>query len=334
MKKTFTIGTASIEPGGMGFGKLLCEPLADSAEAYISLIVIHGSREGPVLWLGSTIHGREIPGIEVIRRVAREKVDPQQLRGTLVCAMPLNPYGFRMQQHVVPQDGGNVNAKFPGNASGTLSERLAHVIWTEGVMRCDYVIDLHANEPGGMEFLCVTTCEDKEIERRTIEMAEAFGFPCVRITREMWNYDHSLIGWAMDAGKPAILPEPLAQGILEESSIQAAERGILNVMKYIGMVDGQVEHQASLRVDGGHYLFVNLQAQKSGLAEYWVEGGDKVEEGQTLAMVRDPWGNELQRIVSPTGGFVRSVSPFSIVNAGQVVVTLLEPHERRELWGF
>jgi predicted deacylase len=333
MRTTLSIGSASAEPASVAYGKLLCEPFPDGGEAFIALTLVNGAEDGPILWIGSTIHGREIPGIEVIRRVTREVVDPNELRGALVCAMPLNPYGFQMQQHAVPQDGGNVNARFPGDPDGTLSDRLAFVIRAQGMACCDYVIDFHANEPGGIEFACATPCADKDVLRRTLEMAEAFGFPLVRIPREMWDYDRSLIACAQDAGKPAILAEPLSQGILESQSIEAALRGVMNVMKHAGMIDGEVLPQTDIKVAGGHFLIVNARTRKSGLADYLVDGGDWVETGQTLAVVRDPWGNELDRVVSPTRACVRSTAPVSIVNAGQVLVPLLEPHDRLEVWG-
>jgi predicted deacylase len=334
MKSPFTIGTATAQPGQVAFGKLVCESPPDAGEIFIALTVVNGAQDGPVLWVGSTIHGREIPGIEIIRRIMRERVEARELRGALVGAMPLNPYGFQMVQHTVPQDGGNVNARFPGRPDGSLSDRLAHLIRTQGLARCDYVIDFHANEPDGIEFMCATPCADAAVQRRTVEMAEAFGFPLVQITRDMWDYDRSLIACAQDMGRPAILPEPLAQGILDSGSIEAGARGVLNVMKYLGMIEGEIEIQLDLRLRGGHYRFVNMVTLRSGLAEYLVTGGDWMESGQTIAVVRDPWGNELDRVVCPTRACVRSVAPFSIVNAGQIVATLLEPHDRAVLWGL
>jgi predicted deacylase len=333
MRTTLSIGSASGGPASVAYGKILCEPFPDGGEAFIALTLVNGAEDGPILWIGSTIHGREIPGIEVIRQLTREVVNPNELRGALVCAMPLNPYGFQMQQHVVPQDGGNINARFPGDPEGTLSDRLAYVIRTQGVAHCDYVIDFHANEPGGIEFACATPCADKEVQRRSVEVAEAFGFPVVRIPREMWDYDRSLIACAQDAGKPAILPEPLCQGVLDSNSIKSAVRGVMNVMVHVGMVNGEVQPQTGIKVRGGHFVIVNARTRKSGLADYLVDGGDWVEAGQALAIVRDPWGNELDRVVSPTRACVRSTAPVSIVNAGQVLVPLMEPHDRSELWG-
>jgi len=334
MKTTLTAGTASAEPGSLALGKLICEPLADAAEIFIALVVVNGAHTGPTLWIGSTIHGREIPGIEVCRRIAHEIINPAELHGAIICAMPLNPYGFRSQHHTIPQDGGNVNAQFPGDPQGTLSERTAYTIWTQGIPLCDYVIDFHANEPDGMEFMCATPCANKDVQARTVEMAEAFGFPLAQIRRDEWAYDRSLVAWAQDAGKPAILPEPLCQGALAEASVDASVRGVLNVMKWIGMIDGQIEPQTEIRVRGGHFRFVNVRTRKSGLAEYSVNGGDWVEEDQPISVVRDPWGNELDRVLCPTCGYVRSILPSSIVNAGQIIGTLLKPHERQELWGM
>jgi len=328
------IGDIKARPGELKYGKLQCEPLPDAAETFIPLTVLNGVEEGPVLWIGATMHGCEIPGIEVIRRLTREVLDPQNLRGAIIGAAPLNPYGFRLRQHIVPQDGGNINAKFPGDPEGTISERIAHILYTEALPQCDYVIDFHANVWGGTEFMCATLCEDRDVLRRTLEMAEAFGFPLVQITRDMWNYDKSLIAWAQDMGKPAILPEPLRQSGWTQASIRASVCGVLNVMKWAGMIEGEIEPQTEIKVVGGHYASVNVRTRKSGIMDVLVEGGDWVEKGDLLAIVRDPWGNELDRVICPVRACVRSMHGEQIVYAGQIVGTLLEPRRRAELWGI
>ena len=327
------IGDVRAEPGELRHGKLQLERLPDGAETFIPLTVLNGASEGPVLWLGATIHGNEVPGIEVIRRLTREILDPQALKGAIIGAGPLNPYGMRLREHVVPQDGGNINAKFPGDPEGTISERVAHVLNTQALPKCDLALDFHSSTMFGTEFMCVATCDDPGVMRRTLEMAEVFGFAPAQITRDMWGYDKALISWAMDMGKPALLPEPLRQGGWTKASLNASVRGVLNVMKWAGMVDGEIEPQTEIALSGGYFTFKDVRTRKSGILDILVEGGSWVDENQVLGVVRDPWGNDLDRVVSPVRAAVRSMSTHHVVYAGQIVGTLLVPGSKEEIWG-
>jgi len=332
MAKAITVGGITVSPGEIGFGKLMLEPLPDGAETFIPLIVLNGATDGPVLWLGADIHGNEIPGVEIIRRITREVVNPEELRGAIIGATVLNPYAFRLRQGYAPMDNLNLNAVFPGNPKGTISERAAHVIFTQGISRCDYAIDFHAATVIGMEFMCLPVCANPEIMRRSLDMALAFGFPLVELTRDMFGYDRSLIGWAQDTGKPGFVCEAKAQGMYVESSIQAGVRGVLNVMKHLGMLDGEIEPQTDIVGSGGTYRLFDLRPKKSGIVTFHVTGGQWVEPGDLIGVVRDPWGNELDRVTTPTRGWVRSVTLNQIVYAGQIIATLLEPHPKETLW--
>jgi len=255
------------------------------------------------------------------------------MKGAIIGAGPLNPYGMRLREHVVPQDGGNMNAKFPGDPEGTISERVAHVLATEALPRCDLALDFHSSTMFGTEFMCVATCDDRDVMRRTLEMAEVFGFASAQVTRDMWGYDKALISWAMDAGKPALLPEPLRQGGWTKASLRASVRGVLNVMRWAGMIEGKTEPQSDIKLRGGYFAFRDVRTRKSGILDILVDAGDWVEEGQVLGVVRDPWGNDLDRVVSPVRSAVRSMSTHQVVYAGQIVGTLLVPGEKEAIWG-
>jgi predicted deacylase len=327
-----TVGTCTVEPGEVGFGKLYLETLPDGGEAFIPLIVVNGKYDGPVLWLGAAIHGCEVPGIEVIRRVTREVVDPSALRGAIIGATVLNPYALRHRLSEAPADPVNLNAQVPGDPAGTTSQRAAHIILQEGIAHCDYAIDFHAATPIGMEFMCLLACEDPEIMARSLEIALAFGFPLVELTRDMFGYDRSLVGWAQDSGKPGFVCEVKARDRYVRSSIPHGVRGVLNVMKCIGMIDGEVEPQHELVGAGGTYRLVDFKANKSGLISFQVTAGQRVACGDLIGTVRDVWGNKLDEVLSPTDGYIRSVIDQQATYAGQVVGAILEPHPKEALW--
>jgi predicted deacylase len=167
---------------------------------------------------------------------------------------------------------------------------------------------------------------------RSLEIALAFGFPIVEITRDMFGYDHSLIGLAQDNGKPGFVCEVKAQQRYFRSSIPAGVRGILNVMKCIGMIDGEIEPQSDITGTGATVRFVDFRPMRSGLVTFTVTGGQFVDRGERLGTVRDLWGNVVDEIRSPTSGYIRTVTDNQAVYAGQIVGTILEPHARETLW--
>jgi predicted deacylase len=226
----------------------------------------------------------------------------------------------------------NLNAQFPGDRAGSLSQRTAYTIATQGLCYCDYAIDFHAATPLGMEFMCLPTCADKEILARSMEMATAFGFPLVELTRDMFGYDHSLIGWAQDNGKPGFVCEVKAQQRLNRKSIPHGVRGVLNVMKTIGMIAGEIEPQHELAGAGGTYRLVNARPAKSGIISFHVQGGQAVARGDRIGTVRDLWGETVDEMFSPADGYIRSIADEQAVYAGQIVCTVLETHPRETLW--
>ena len=126
---SFRIADVECPPGQLARGRIVAGWLDDGSPVEIPLLVLHGAAPGPVLWLGATLHGIEIIGVEIIRRVMREAVDPAALRGTIVGAPIQNPLAFQDHKYGTPRDGLNINRFFPGNPNGSISERLAHALY-------------------------------------------------------------------------------------------------------------------------------------------------------------------------------------------------------------
>src|SRR3972149_2813944 len=143
MPDMFEIGTVKCEPGTLSVGYIESAYRQDGMRVMIPLIVLHGLETGPVLWIGSTMHGNEIPGCEVIRRLARERLDPRRIRGTVVAAPVQNPVAYLDSSRLILHDGTDINRVFPGDPGGTLTQRIAHDLYHGGVARANVVLDLH-----------------------------------------------------------------------------------------------------------------------------------------------------------------------------------------------
>src|SRR5688572_8437120 len=145
MSPVFEIGTVRCEPGSRATGHIETVYQRDGTRVRIPLIVLHGTAQGKVLWVGSTVHGDEVPGMEVIRRLTREVLDPGKLRGTLVAAPVQHPLAYLASSRNTPHDGVNINRVFPGKHDGTLTERFAYDLFSQGILRSDVVLDIHSN---------------------------------------------------------------------------------------------------------------------------------------------------------------------------------------------
>ena len=328
MASTVRIGDVTCKPGEVRFGAIPSVSLRDGSVLKIPLIVVNGVEDGPTLWLGAFVHGDEMPGWDVIRRVTREVVDPKTLRGTILACPAQNPLGFLDSSRLTPQDGMNINRVFPGKPQGSLTERLAYDLFHEGVSKADVVLDFHSNAIGAMEFTVVRSGGEGPAWEQQWPLARAFGFPIAVAKVGKGGLTAMLQDAAIAAGKPALTPEFSGQYIWGEASVRAGVRGTLNVMKYLDMIDGEIEPQTEITVidepltDRHH-----VAAQKGGIVEPLVPLGEKATKGQPVVNVRDIYGNIVETVCSPTTGWIITY-PFTgnrAVSSGDTVFFVFGP---------
>ncbi|MFW6198438.1 MAG: M14 family metallopeptidase, partial [Acidobacteriota bacterium] len=139
--EVFEIGGERVAPGETRRLDLPVARLPTQQMLSLPVKVLHGSRPGPRLWLSAAIHGDEVNGVEIIRRVL-DAVRPEELAGTVVAVPIVNVFGFVQQSRYLP-DRRDLNRSFPGSRRGSLAARLARLFLTEVVERCSHGIDLH-----------------------------------------------------------------------------------------------------------------------------------------------------------------------------------------------
>ncbi len=137
-----TLADVCIEPGERRSVDLPVTRLPTGSWLSLPIHVICGVRPGPRVWLSATIHGEELNGLEIVRRVL-EKLNPRDFAGHLIVTPVMNVLGFMNQTRSLP-DGSDLNRAFPGSSEGSLAERLAHCFMEQVVAQCDYGIDLHS----------------------------------------------------------------------------------------------------------------------------------------------------------------------------------------------
>jgi predicted deacylase len=307
MSSPITVGELQVAPGEIGFGRLVPGRLAWSQPLEVPLIVVNGAEEGPRLWLSSCVHGPEATGAEVIRRVVRERVDPKALRGSIVAVPIANPLSFQPATYGTPEDALNLGYVFPGTMKGTITQRLAYVLFQEA-KQCDFIIDMHANPPPAMQFVIVPDVPNKDVVRRAWDIGSQFGLT----TRMSAPSEEAASGvprpgglteWGAYEGIPGIMAELLYWYRIDPRSAEVGTRGVLNVMKAMGMIDGQVEKQPVPVVEG-ELSGAEVTCTEGGFVVFTRDAGDAAKKGEVIALIRNPYGDVLEEVKAPVTGWV------------------------------
>ena len=172
--KPFRIGPCDIAPGTRQSVDLPVSVLSNHTKMTLPVHVVHGSKPGPVLFLSAVVHGDEILGVEIIRRVLRHAA-LKHLGGTVLAVPIVNALGFLNHSRYMP-DRRDLNRSFPGSDHGSLASLLADLFMREVVMRSDYGIDLHTAALHRTNLPQIRVAPDQP---ELIELAEAFGAPVV-----------------------------------------------------------------------------------------------------------------------------------------------------------
>ncbi len=309
----FTIGTARIAPGSRRTVGLPVSVLSDHTPVTLSAHVVHGTREGPTIFVSGGVHGDEVIGVEIIRRVLKSPA-LAALRGTLIAVPIVNAFGFISHSRYLP-DRRDLNRVFPGSATGPLAARLAHLFMTEVVLRSDLGIDLHSAAVHRINYPQVRIAPDNP---RTEEMAEVFGAPI--IMRSPLR-EGSLRQAAREAGRDVLLFEA-GEGLrFDELSVRAGVAGILRVMRHMKMIParGVAAARAKPQVCPSSKW---LRAPMGGLLRIYKADGVPVREGDLLATVSDPFGEEERDVIAPFDGLIVGRAVMPVVNEGDAVFHL------------
>ena len=276
----------------------------------IPFTIIEGTEPGPCLLITAGVHASEFCSVEAAVRLQRTK--PESIKGTLVILPILNVQGFRKRSiYIMPEDGKNLNRQFPGEADGTLSQRLAHWLVTEVYPKADAYLDLHGGDLD--ESLMPFTIYPRHSEASRA-LAVAFGLP-IAIASE--GKSHT-ISAAADLGVPSLLPELSGNGLWDDDKVNQLITGIERVMKHIGMIDRAIAPptQALPR-------FVTMWVPVAAADGLWysaVEVGDEVAAGDPLGEIRDIFGKRLATVVSEKPGIVVYRMTSLSVNQGEALL--------------
>ena len=293
---------------------------------YMPIRVVRGKRSGPTLLVSAAIHGDEINGVEIIRRLLAHPI-LKRLRGTLIAVPVVNVFGFIGHSRYLP-DRRDLNRSFPGSDQGSLTARLANLFIEELFSKADYGIDLHtgaihrSNLPQIRATLAVP-------EIRTI--AEAFGAPVI-LDSGAKLIDGSLRKIAIEQRIPYIVYEAGEALRFDELAIRAGIRGIISVLRALAML----KSGKSVKPVRGPVIARRsswLRAPQSGILRAAKTLGARVEKDEVLAWISDPFGEQESPVPARFTGIIIGRSNLPLVNEGDAlfnVASVPKPGEVEE----
>lgn len=309
----FEIGGEVIPRGHRRTIDLPVSSLSDHTLVNMSAHVIHGRSNGPAFFVSAGVHGDEVIGIEIVRRLLKSPAI-RGLRGTLIVVPIVNSFGFLNRSRYLP-DRRDLNRSFPGNEGGSLAARLAHLFLKEIVSRADVGIDLHSAAVHRINYPQVRVSPDDKAARA---MADVFGAP---IIMESPVRQGSLRRSAKEMGKTVLLFEA-GEGLrFDEVSVRAGQAGILRVMKSLDMISGRGVAAAKALPQ---YCASSkwLRAPMGGLFRSLKADGDPVRRGDVLGLVSDPFGESETEVTAPFDGIIVGRAVLPLVNEGDAVFHL------------
>jgi len=306
------IGGQEIAPGTRTIVDFSLPPLSTHSDLNVPVHVFHGKKSGPCLLVCAALHGDEINGTEIIRRLVGLK-SLARLHGTLIAVPIVNIYGFIHMSRYLP-DRRDLNRCFPGSEKGSLAARLAYRFMQEIVSKATHGIDLHTAAVHRDNFPQIrANLEDPE----TLRLAEAFRAPLI-IDAALRPGTIREAAVARDI--PWLVYEAGEALRFDEVSIRAGVRGIVNVMREIGML-GKKKNPIAFTPRTVRSNFW-IRAPQSGISRLTIKLGRHVNKDDILGYVADPYGENETAIAAPNTGIVIGRTNLPLVHEGDALIHL------------
>lgn len=309
------VGDQEFFPGERGVVDIPIGSLIDYQPVTMTVHVLRGKRPGPCLLVSGGLHGDEIVGVEIIRRLLKTRL-LNRLRGDLLAVPVVNMPAFLSQSRYLP-DRRDLNRLFPGSAAGSLGSRLANAFLTQVVEACTHAIDMHSGAVGRPNLPQIRVSPG---DTEGFEMAKAFRPPVVIETSLRAG---SLREMLYSRGKPCILYEAGEAHRLAPDAVRYGVRGIVSAMRSLEMLPPE-KKSAKEPAKRRHKTVVSTltswsRAPRGGIFAPEVELGQAVTPGTVLGVVADPFGRHETPIKCRADGVVIGISREATVNEGDAL---------------
>ncbi|WP_432455834.1 MULTISPECIES: succinylglutamate desuccinylase/aspartoacylase family protein [unclassified Agarivorans] len=277
------------------------------------VVVLHGKEAGPTVCLTAAIHGDEVNGVEIARRVV-QNLKPENLKGSIISVPVVNIDGLWRKDRYM-SDRRDLNRAFPGNANGSTASRVAYSLFTSIIRHCDSVIDLHS---GSMFRENVTQLRADITLTSVAELTKQFG--AVSVLQSIAP-PGSLRGAATAAGIPAVVMEVGGPFTVDVKMVETGVKALRSYLSSIGMLPRSFFWSSPQPV---FYASEWLRSRQGGILINKVNLGQKVNKGQLLGEISNPINNEIENLYAPFNAVVLGRAQDQFVSAGYAVFNLGE----------
>ncbi|MEL6301293.1 MAG: succinylglutamate desuccinylase/aspartoacylase family protein [Pseudomonadota bacterium] len=269
------------------------------------VLVLHGRNPGPILCLTAAIHGDEINGIEIVRRVLHG-LQPSTLTGTVIGVPIVNIQGFRRGTRYLP-DRRDLNRHFPGTTTGSAASRIANSFFNNVVRHCDALVDIHT---GSFERSNLPQLRADLADAGVRALANGFGATVIVNSQPRPG---TLRYAATLSGVPTVTLEAGGPERLEQEEVTQGVRGIETLLRTLGMV---VSERSDTEREETYYRSAWVRADRGGILIASVGLGSRVSEGDLLGKITDPINNETVGIYAPRDGRIIGMARNQVVMPG------------------
>lgn len=284
--------------------------LHTSTSVQVPVIVERAKVDGPTVVIMAGVHGDEINGVEIIRRVIRKKFN-KPTKGTIICLPIFNIFGFLNFKRELP-DGRDLNRSFPGSASGSLASQFAYHFMKEIVPLADVILDFHTGAAQRNNFPQIR-CAFKD--ERSMELAKVFNPPFILNSAHIPKTIRESV---YKRGKQMLLFEGGKANSIEENVVEEGVNGIKRILSYLEMRSFKIdisEGRSPVLMEESKWM----RAPMSGLFQVLVENGKAVTKGDIIGLVTDPYGKLEKKIKAASAGHIFCVNESPIVYKGDAI---------------
>lgn len=321
MAKKFIIGGVGVKKGERKRIDIDMGSIYDFTDVKMTIEVIRGKKDGPVLFVSSTIHGDELNGIEIIKRLLKHEYFSTKLKnfaGTLIVIPIVNVFGFNDRSRYLP-DRRDLNRCFPGTKNGSLASQLAYKFMKEVVKKSNYGIDLHT---GSFNRFNHPQIRANISDEKTLELANAFKAPVIIDSNLR---DGSLREAVSEIAIPVILYEGGEALRFDEDIIEVGFHGIISVMQKIGMIRStKLKNKKDTKTKNHKKIFIAksshwIRAPHSGIYMPHKQLGQLVKNDEIIGEIANPFGDNKKYIKSNADGLLIGISKLPLANKGDAL---------------
>ena len=288
--------------------------LYTSTSVEIPVIIERAKKPGPTVLLTGGIHGDEINGVEIVRQVIARKINKPET-GTIICIPILNIFGFLNADRTFP-DGRDLNRVFPGTKTGSLASRVAYHFTKEIVPFADYCLDFHT---GGSQRFNAPQIRVVPNNEKLLKLAEVFNAP---FTVYSSNTAKTYRATCEQMDIPCLLFEGGKSLESNKHIVKEGVDGVMRVLHYLGMLQGHYKIPQEIKKPVLIKKSRWVRAQKSGLLHVKIDCNKRVQKGEFLATITDPYGTMRFKVLAPNDGYIINVNHAPIVNQGDAIFHL------------